>query len=108
MLKMPDEPDELLKTKGKFEHQNIYADGCLKIKELLQNSIHADMLLKGSIVIERCPVSRLQSCRIPAENGRRLAILGRRSACGGSESLGTDKAGGSSAFQTEVAWPSWP
>jgi len=34
MLKMKDDPDELLKTKGKFRTKNIEADGCLKIKEL--------------------------------------------------------------------------
>jgi hypothetical protein len=34
MLKMEDDPDELLKTKGKFRMKNIYPDGCLKTKEL--------------------------------------------------------------------------
>src|ERR1019366_3772535 len=34
MLKMQDDPDELLKTKGKFRTKNIDPDGCLKIKEL--------------------------------------------------------------------------
>ena len=34
MLKMKDDPDELLKTKGKFRTKNIDPDGCLKIKEL--------------------------------------------------------------------------
>ena len=34
MLKMKDNPDELLKTKGKFRTKNIDPDECLKIKEL--------------------------------------------------------------------------
>jgi hypothetical protein len=34
MLKMKDDPDELLKTKGKFRTRNIDPDGYLKIKEL--------------------------------------------------------------------------
>jgi hypothetical protein len=34
MLKMKVDPDELLKTKGKFRTKNIDPDGCLKIKEL--------------------------------------------------------------------------
>ena len=37
MLKMKDDPDELLKTKGKFRTENTYPDGCLKIKELRDN-----------------------------------------------------------------------
>jgi hypothetical protein len=34
MLKMQDDPDELLKTKGKFRTKNIDPDECMKIKEL--------------------------------------------------------------------------
>jgi hypothetical protein len=34
MLKMQDDPDELLKTKGKFRTKNIHPDECMKIKEL--------------------------------------------------------------------------
>jgi hypothetical protein len=34
MLKMQDDPDELLKTKGKFRLKKLDPDGCLKIKEL--------------------------------------------------------------------------
>jgi hypothetical protein len=34
MLKMKVDPDELLKTKGKFRTKNIDPDGCLKTKEL--------------------------------------------------------------------------
>ena len=34
MLKMKDDPDELLKTKGKFRTKNIDADDCMKTKEL--------------------------------------------------------------------------
>jgi hypothetical protein len=34
MLKMKDDPDELLKTKGKFRTKNIDPDDYLKIKEL--------------------------------------------------------------------------
>jgi hypothetical protein len=34
MLKMKDDPDELLKTKGKFRTKNINPDDYLKIKEL--------------------------------------------------------------------------
>ena len=34
MLKMKDDPDELLKTKGKFRTKNIDPDDCMKIKEL--------------------------------------------------------------------------
>jgi hypothetical protein len=34
MLKMKDDPDELLKTKGKFRTKNIEPDDCMKIKEL--------------------------------------------------------------------------
>ena len=34
MLKMKDDPDELLKTKGKFRTKNTNPDDCMKIKEL--------------------------------------------------------------------------
>ena len=34
MLKMKDDPDELLKTKGRFRMKKLDPDGCLKIKEL--------------------------------------------------------------------------
>ena len=34
MLKMTDDPDELLKTKGKLKWKKLDPDGCLKIKEL--------------------------------------------------------------------------
>jgi hypothetical protein len=34
MLKMQDDTDEFLKTKGKFRTKNIDPDDCLKIKEL--------------------------------------------------------------------------
>jgi hypothetical protein len=34
MLKMQDDPDELLKTKVKFKMKKLDPDGCLKIKEL--------------------------------------------------------------------------
>jgi hypothetical protein len=34
MLKMQVDPDELLKTKGKFRTKNIDPDECVKIKEL--------------------------------------------------------------------------
>jgi hypothetical protein len=34
MLKMQDDPDELLKTKGKLNLKKLDPDGCLKIKEL--------------------------------------------------------------------------
>jgi hypothetical protein len=34
MLKIQDDPDELLKTKGKFKPKKLDPDGCLKIKEL--------------------------------------------------------------------------
>jgi hypothetical protein len=34
MLKMKDDPDELLKTKGKFRTENAYPDEYMKIKEL--------------------------------------------------------------------------
>jgi hypothetical protein len=34
MLKMKDDPDELLKTKGKFRTKNIEPDDFLKTKEL--------------------------------------------------------------------------
>ena len=34
MLKMKDDPDELLKTKGKFRTKNTDPDDCMKIKEL--------------------------------------------------------------------------
>ena len=34
MLKMEDDPDELMKTKNKFRTKNIDPDECLKIKEL--------------------------------------------------------------------------
>ena len=34
MLKMKDDPDELLKTKGKFRTKNIDPDEYLKTKEL--------------------------------------------------------------------------
>ena len=34
MLEMKDDPDELLKTKGKFRTKNIDPDDCLKITEL--------------------------------------------------------------------------
>ena len=36
MLKMEDDPDELLKTKGKLRREKFDPDGCLKIKELFQ------------------------------------------------------------------------
>jgi hypothetical protein len=34
MLKMKDDPDELLKTKGKFRMKNSDPDECMKIKDL--------------------------------------------------------------------------
>ena len=34
MLKMKVDPDELLKTKGKFKMKKLDPDGCLKIKGL--------------------------------------------------------------------------
>jgi hypothetical protein len=34
MLKMQDDPDELLKTKAKFKMNKLDPDGCLKIKKL--------------------------------------------------------------------------
>jgi hypothetical protein len=34
MLKMQDDPDELLKRKGKFRTKNMDPDECMKIKEL--------------------------------------------------------------------------
>jgi hypothetical protein len=34
MLKMKDDPDELLKTKGKLRPKKLYPDDCMKIKEL--------------------------------------------------------------------------
>ena len=36
MLKMQDDPDELLKRKGKLRGEKLDPDGCMKIKELLE------------------------------------------------------------------------
>ena len=47
---MKDDPDELLKTKGKIESQNIDPDACLKTKGLGDNFGEADSLLKSKRV----------------------------------------------------------
>jgi hypothetical protein len=47
MLKMKVDPDELLKTKGKFRTKNINPDGYLKTKDL------CDICGKGGKVIEK-------------------------------------------------------
>ena len=44
---MKDDPDELLKTKGKFEIKNNDPDGCLKTMDLCDNCG------KGGKVIEK-------------------------------------------------------
>ena len=74
---MKNDPDELLKKKDKFRTKNIDPDGCLKIKELRQNWVIADKLLKGSMVIARSRVRGLPKLSNPGENRRELAILGR-------------------------------
>jgi hypothetical protein len=76
MLKMQDDPDELLKTKGKLKLKKLDPDGCLKIKELRLNLAIAGRLLKGSMVIARFRAKRLRSSLIPAKNRRNFAIVG--------------------------------
>jgi hypothetical protein len=47
MLKIKVDPDELLKTKGKFRTKNIDPDGCLKTKDLCDNCGKAERLFKS-------------------------------------------------------------
>jgi hypothetical protein len=51
MLKMKDDPDELLKTKGEKRSRNIDPDGCLKTNDLCENRGKAYILLKTQSVI---------------------------------------------------------
>jgi hypothetical protein len=51
MLKMKDDPDELLKTKGGKISENIDPDGCLTTNDLYENRGKADILLKINAVI---------------------------------------------------------
>ena len=47
---MKDDPDELLKTKGKFWTENTDPDGCLKTKDLYDYFGKAEKSLKNKMV----------------------------------------------------------
>ena len=88
MLKMQDDPDELLKTKGKFRTRNTDPDACLKIKELRQYLLLADKFLKGRMVIARISVKSLPGSLIPARNRRNSCQLRGLSPSSGSGVMG--------------------
>jgi hypothetical protein len=77
MLKMQDDPDELLKTKGKLKPKKLDPDECMKMKELRRYWVLADRLLKRKIVSAR-PLreenSQLSNCGQRQTESCHLAI----------------------------------
>jgi hypothetical protein len=65
MLKMQDDPDELLKTKGKRKRKTIDPDDCMKTKGLPDNRGEARMLLKRKALIALFAGKFHRSMRLP-------------------------------------------